>query len=242
MRSLLILVVVLLSACQSEFENCMETELPRAQQGLSDVTNQIKRYESLAQTYLQVAKGFLINERDWEANYLRAGGPPFPSLSCDSGFDVDPCRSAYEKYHAERSEWEKTPDGIKYLESERRREVTNMIEAGVPLPENATPDDLYLFFDEDYPEVDEMLSALAKTSRVIEANCWGIKEYMCDNPIQIELNFTQPDLEWPVPFYTALITLGEEVFREWFDEMNADVQNQIYETAKLACNRGGIYE
>lgn len=234
MRSLLILVVVLLSACQSEFENCMETELPRAQQGLSDVINQIKRYESFAQTYLQLTEGYFLYYRD-EDKYHK--GPAFPLLVCDSDFESDACLAARDEWDIERSAWLKTKEAEQWFESERQREVTSMLEAGVPLPQDATERDLEEFIGDFWPKHKELFSALAKTTRFSEPDCHF--DGFCEDTFATELLDEFSDFP---ELYSGIKSLASQVFREWFDEMNADVQNQIYETAKLACNRGGIYE
>lgn len=234
MRSLLILVVVLLSACQSEFENCMQTELPRAQQGLSDVTNQIKRYESFAQTYLQLTEGYFLYYRD-EDKYHK--GPAFPWLVCDSDFESDACLAAKDEWDIERSAWRKTKEAEQWFESERQRKVSSMIEAGVPLPQNATHRDLYEFIGDFWPKHKELFTALAKNTRFPEPVCYD--DGSCHDPFEQDLYDEYSDFS---ELYSAIKALAPQVFKKWFDEMNADVQNQIYETAKLACNRGGIYE
>jgi len=231
-RWITVLVLSLfLTGCDSEFDKCMNTELPRAETiaGLEaerEVGRQLVSLRSLSQAADAVYEGMKV----WgEENPRPSGYPEYPEYKCSGlgfGSASKECSSAYnklvEEYKATEESWEATPEAVAWVnlqdeESQRLRRA------------NGLPDD-----EEEYSELEGKL--LEQTHAVLEPRS---PIYQCLQDYKCDQNFFHSNSE------REKMDLTEEAFKEAILN-NANTISELVENSKelatLTCNNNGFYE
>lgn len=240
----LCLAVILMAGCESDFDKCMRTELPRS---LSDL-----RVEDSRQTLAKLNTTFKKNEIAlsveessiaWvETNPEPAGSPEWPEYEPPSVHDnfgafmayVDQYADKKEEYNVARKAWQELPEFIAY---EKRRDAAflKIIQETAAPVETARDYEKWL----DYDSIDKVLMPRAERN-----GCWG--EDRCEKPLVHEWRFrmTQDNYDSKTESlyspWTIKIALTESI--EWQTEELARLEKLAPETAIRACNANGFYE
>ena len=228
MRTTIVLFLCLsLIGCESDFQKCMNTELPRAEE-LSGIEAELE-----AGRRLVAMRDFVNQMYDMDAgvklwgkeNPPPPGMPKYPAYSC-SGFGAayDECRSAHDKaveiYKAGVDAWESTPDGRSWTNL-RDQEVERLgLKTGFP---TADDEKLERMQDEFY----EVRTTLLE-SRSLIYQCYEDSD--CD-----EYGLLESD------YYDVLKKSFSEAIQNNLDTVS-DLVEKSAELAMVTCNSNGLYE
>jgi len=241
----LCLAVILMTGCESDFDKCMRTELPRSSSDLKlEDARQTLAKLSTALKKSQIMKSLREDALAWvEANPEPSGSPEYPDYeppSYEEDYDNWKAYNAEhnrrkEEYKAAKKTWEASPEFISYKERGEAEVLKLMknaaISAGITI---ATTDEFLAWVD---------FNAMQKliTPRAERKGCWGNDK--CENPLFLEREHrlaqdedTREINEW-VLFLTAV---KESI--EWQTEELARLEKLAPETAIRACNANGFYE
>jgi hypothetical protein len=242
-RSLLFLsALFLLSGCESEFDKCMNAELPRAEAGLRPEIEEAEKHLAAAETLRakkQKLKEILKPVDDWiEQNPV---DPPYPSYNCDPGSENwDQCIEVHDQAVAQ---WETdvSHPWIDRRDARLRPLLPELQAAGF-----------------EVSEPDEVLQALVGYYRLYHAaiaargrdlDCWGRevceeawdfysaeREHLYGDDLW-DLNVDLDSDEWDAWEEAAI----ERTMQHFTDKI-ASIKANAPEIATLTCNRAGIYE
>ena len=230
-RWITVLVLSLfLIGCDSEFDKCMNTELPRAETlaGLEaerEVGRQLVSMRSLWQAADAVYEGMNV----WaEENSRPSGYPEYPKYECSglgTGSEWEECYSAHDKlveeYKTATETWEATPEGAAWV---------NLVDEAVQRLSraNGLPDvDTLEEYEELQAKMFEQMETLLKPRSSIY-QC--LIDYKCDQTSSEE---------------NEAMDVTEEAFKEAILN-NANTISKLVENSKelatVTCNNNGFYE
>ena len=245
MKILLVIAVVLLTACESEFDKCMTAEVPRAEEslGLSGAYSRLER----AREYVEVLAVVTDVDDRWKKwGSLNPGGPEYPKYECEfdaSDDDFEQCSEKHDlkkaEYKKERDAYEASPEYQEWLAKEADFVASIAPEFNAVGVAGSTKDEL----GENYSQWDDSYDDL-RLVRARRFDCWG--QSPCERPQSAELAHTfgsrwyrDDDIKEQVDSFEA--QEGTRLVEYFSDELIA-LQAKPPEVATLMCNRAGIYE
>ena len=238
LRSLLFLSgLCLLVGCESEFDKCMNAELPRAEAGLRPEIEEAEKH--LAEVELMLSRDQALNEildvlDDWvEQNPI---DPPRPDFTCKAtSADWDQC---YDAYKLAEAQWERDSQPWR----DRRDEVL------IPLLpqlktlgfEGSTYDEIWEGMNKYY---EPFWAALVVRGQ--ELDCWGRED--CEEPWDFssaEREYLHGDdsEDWGDDEWIEWEKAEAQRVKQHFTDKIALIKANAPEIATLTCNRAGIYE
>jgi len=215
-----------LVACQAKFDECMDTELPRAEAltGLEaerEVERQLVELRELDYLSTELSKGMQpFRLENISTEFMKARRWPCGDYNASDSFKE--CVSEYEKLLEEKGEeWSKTPHGKLYLEREIAEYRRVGLELGVSI---ANRDELNEFFD----TLDELYDTVLEPRSSI---------YQC---------YVDPECDEHVRDGSlADAAIRREAIHQAMLE-NAKVISELVEAAQqlatVTCNNKGFYE
>ena len=225
MRTTIVLVLSLaLIGCESEFQKCINTELPRAEQLLSnDLKSRLSALQSLATRVEVVAQV----ERDailWEIDNEPQSRPNYD--------DYD----SWEEYEPVISAWRETEDAREWEAAQESKYSEMLRAAGF---EGETIDELW----DSYSDWQNLVADAVRERAVVKDFC-GLP---CEDPWDAEATETVWDYEEgsieeslsafaifaPKAVAESILMVGEK--------LNASLV-EAEELATLTCNSNGLYE
>lgn len=227
-----------LIGCESDFDKCMNAELPRAEAGLGPEIEEAQahltatdRLISRAQSFDEITKPV----RDWiNQNPL---DPPYPSLTCETRSENwDQC---YEAHTQAVAQWE---IDVQPWRDRRKAVLTPLLPALKTAGfEGSTYEELlesvYKGLTEPYEN--------ATVARGQELDCWGREE--CEGWLDVvraegKHVFGEDFSDYESPEYQAWLGATPERVKQHFVDKIASIKANAPEIAALMCNRAGIYE
>lgn len=261
MRAIIVVSsMVFLVGCQSDFDRCMETELPRAEKtfGISQLESDLTRFRDASEGFIlgmtHVTK-YASLYQDVKEPESMPKYPEYPEFVCGdlTGKSWTDCYAEYTKktekydkqkvqYDTDYEKWKQTPDAITWRRDQETRSVNvwNMI--GVPGGSQAEID---TWFDERYPQ-DELGFVLNEVEEYAkDFDCWGEGTDSCFDPIgaqvRAELGPDYGDDEFATAYFEASKKVVTAVIGK-MTENYVDAVSKAEELAKLTCNQNGFYE
>ena len=233
MRKIITICVtcILLFGCESEFDKCMRTELPRAN---SDLQLDSAR-ETLANLNADLTKNQIALSASelfnvwFEANPPPASSFEYPKFepppidSDDWPAYLDQHETKKKEYEAARASYYELPEFIVWAEKRDAAILTAYKEAGAPVESIEERDKWF-----NYDWTKKLLMARAKRN-----DCWGEED--CTDPILAEWDKYDFD-----EYLTIDNALTESI--EWQEEELSRLEKLAPETAVRACNASGFYE
>ena len=238
LRSLLFLSgLCLLIGCESEFDKCMNAELPRAEAGLRPEIEEAEKH--LAAVAMMISRESRLNEilkplDDWvEQNPI---DPPRPGFTCKAtSADWDQC---YDAYKLAEAQWE---TDVKQPWLDLRDAEVLLIpalnEAGFA---GSTYDEV---FEDRRKYLDPYWDALVVRGQ--ELDCWGRED--CDGYWDFSsaereyLHGDDPE-DWGDDEWIEWEEAEVQRVKQHFTNKIASIKANAPEIATLTCNRAGIYE
>ena len=260
MRITTVLVsMVLLSGCQSEFDNCMEAELPRAESILAvgEKANAITTFKLASSKGLSLSEAeakFQLEVASLPTPEGRPVYPKSPPYSCNSDMSSEvylACLKDYKQkndehnverqlYQEAMEEWKSTADVIAWNEAQDEIYIAAFREVGILVN---SIDELELWLEEFESEFEIVRVALKE--RAADFDCWGEEEKFCYDPISEETESTFGVTYEDDGYYSKRVEVYKlavaEILVEMTEEYAAAV-NRASELAELTCNQNGIYE
>lgn len=219
----LCLAVILMTGCESDFDKCMRTELPRAvtDSGLDEARGVLLQFEaaSLTADYLTLAEEA---RRKWASKNPKPSEPKAPSLSDFEQFD---------EWVQALGEYRTIPVIADWLSTSDRMFFAAFILEGGDM---TTLEDLQRWLE----GVETLLKPRAKRN-----DCWGAKE--CKSPLLREYMYlrTNSDEELDYDAYSGnMIRAAISDSISWEKNRIAGLEKLAQETAIRACNANGFYE
>lgn len=237
-RSLLFLsALFLLSGCESEFDKCMNAELPRAKAGLRPEIEEAEKH--LAAAELRLSRDQALIEimkpvSDWyEQNPMV---PPRPGFTCKAtSADWDQC---YDAYKLAEAQWEIDVQPWRDLRDEVFIPLLPQLKtAGF---EGSTYDEV---FEDRRKYIDQYWDALVVRGQ--ELDCWGREdcdEYWDFSSAEREYLHGDDPEDWGDDEWIEWEEAEVQRVKQHFTNKIASIKANASEIATLTCNRAGIYE
>ena len=235
MRKIITICVtcILLFGCESDFDKCMRTELPRAN---SDLQLDSAR-ETLANLNADLTKNQIaLSARElfnvwFEANPSPVKHPEFPKYEpppIDDNYDrylayLDQHETKKKEYETAKASHYELPEVIVWGEKRDAAFLNAYKEVGVLVGSREELDKWH-----DFGATNKLLMARAKRN-----DCWGEED--CTDPILAEWDKYDFD-----EYLTIDNALTESI--EWQEEELSRLEKLAPETAVRACNANGFYE
>ena len=233
MRKIITICVtcILLFGCESDFDKCMRTELPRAN---SDLQLDSAR-ETLANLNADLTKNQIaLSARELFNVWFEANPPPASSFeypkfepppidSDDWRAYLDQHETKKKEYEAARASYYELPEFIVWAEKRDAAILTAYKEVGAPVESIEERDKWF-----NYDWTKKLLMARAKRN-----DCWGEED--CKAPILAE---------WDQYDFNVYLTIDNALTEsiEWQEEELSRLEKLAPETAVRACNANGFYE
>lgn len=258
--SLIVFSLLLLQGCQSDFDKCMETEVPRAEKamGISQLANDLTRFRDAAiGLVLGMEFALKFNElyEEIESPESMPASPDYPDYACTDlkGDDWYECYAEHEKkkenyekqkaqYDADLKIWKLTPGGLTWAKDQERRYVNAWNKIGVPGTSREEVDE---WFDDQYPDDELQFAREELENYAKEFNCWGEGMDYCWDPIGAKVK-SESKLEFgddghDEKYAAAVESVVASVIRKMTGEYSENT-TKANELAILTCNQHGIYE
>ena len=246
----LIVTALFVTGCQSDFDKCIEAELPRAQEvlRLSDLGVELMRFKSGAKLFTDNWKVVPIVEPQIKniAGPKRPSMPSPPPFDCES--DADDCdeyfadyKEANAQFDLEKTavfEWGNSPDGLAYQKAINTLYLEGFRQLGYDLPDLAAFEKLLEDGREEYDLVESALEARAE-----EFDCWGSE--LCYSPITSEWESKFGEGSWDAADPTARQDFIDATVQSVVEERMVaygQVGEEARELSVLTCNQNGLYE
>lgn len=228
MRRLIVLLFTLVVVgCESDFEKCMNTEMPRSE-GILGIEGE--RESGRLLTSMREFNTRMVTHDTamgkWVDNNPPPNAPEYPEYTCSelSGRAGELCREGHdilkEKYDEAREIWEATPDGQSWVKLRDEEFERSALEIGVPSNE----EEFQQKFDEYWNNLETVLKPRSSIYSCLE-------DYKCD-----EYNWGDVD------DYNEII---EKSFAEAILNNSRDISDLVEKSKELAtvtCNNNGFYE
>ena len=249
--TLVVLLSLLLSACESGFDRCMATELPRANAidfGRSSARELLVDLKSaLTQSEISLIANRQIFDWDKE-NPEPVQFPAFPEQLDYENLSpwefkeaVKKNEAAREKWAERADEWRELPEIQKWSEQRRNAKLSIFNEAGLQITSDESLSDLS---NTDW--LDDLLMP-----RALRNACWGAEQEYCERLVFVELLATDEKYSKELMndklsdddvshFELAIKALSESI--AWQSNELRRLEGMVLETATRACNSNGFYE
>ena len=221
--TLVVLLFLLLSACESGFDRCMRTELPRAAKDLGldearEALSQLEEASSRAE-FIVFAQD---ENRDWETNNPMPSEPKRPEIRDFKTFD---------DWDEANDEWYSIP-AIKDWHAKRNEAYfSSLREAGGDI---GTTEE----YERWYDEFESLLMP-----RAMRNDCWGVDE--CEFPLSHEHAYIEDQkntvLEYDAYSGKMYVAAMSDAIA-WQTSHLQEIENSVFDTATRACNANGFYE
>jgi len=213
-KAITIMAILFLAACESDFDKCMKVELPRAEEAL-----RLSYKESLSELEAHVERAVEFKDK-WSQFMLIADADlawrnENPAPDDRESPEYDAWNEAWEEFKA---------SGVAQLNT-----------MGF---QGSTDDEALMNMGEWFRSYDSL-----RRARAAEFDCWG--DVTCDNPASAEAKHLFGENYFATPEYQDFIKTEPTLLLNYFEDRLAALtraQAQVPETAKLVCNRAGIYE
>ena len=225
MRTTIVLVLSLvLIGCESEFQKCINTELPRAEQLLSnDFKSRLSALQSLAtrvEVVTQVERDLIL----WEIDNEPQSRPNYD--------DYD----SWEEYQPVISAWREAEEGRAWEAALESKAAELLRAAGF---EGETSDELW----DRYSDWQNLVADAVRERAIVKEFC----NVPCENPWDEELlatvwNYEEGSIEESLsPFAVFAPKAVAESILIVGEQLNASLV-EAEELATLTCNNNGLYE
>lgn len=227
-RVVVIVLLLFLIGCESDYQKCLNTEIPKAQELLviSD-SQKLQRFIELM-TRLELIKIPSREKIEWE-KINAFDNQPFPE-NYDSKAD----------FEAAWTEFIESSDGEEFVARERERLPERLKKAGFL-------GDTFLEQAEKFSAFEEELNE-ALQERAYSLNCFGYGNEDCAEPLYRETEHLS-DGEWRGKILDVFVDVAPRALSESIAMLEARMEAQIEASGaavlKLAantCNSNGLYE
>ena len=250
-RLLTLFIAFALVACESDFEKCMNTELPRAKQ-LLKVEDQARKITSLSAIAerLEIVVPIFQKAIDWEA----INPPPIEAKKRDR-FEFDERILSLsdlndEQKFAEANRWSVETDELFEAETAEYQAALKLYETRIDefYFQNGkeagfsgdTWEEMYGIETGQYQDLYDEVSDLVR-DRAVKLDCWGSTK--CEDPLFLELQSQAPHAVLVTE--DPLLGIAPAAVAESLSmaiEKLSEFEIQSNDLAIVRCNNNGLYE
>ncbi|MDA8912728.1 hypothetical protein N9I66_07395 [Pseudomonadales bacterium] len=225
-RVFLLLTIFTLVACESDFDKCMSTELPRAERLFGvEAEREVERRLVAMHDYIKLEGEVEFRMKSWFDENPTPNYPEYPTFNdCSEAADADFLECSFaddklsdkllEEWEAAVQVWESTSDGRSWLMSKDEEMKRVNREVGLPL-----------IGEEAEHLVSEFMEV---TSTLLEPRspiyrCY--EDYKCDEYRDAEYD-----------------DVMDKAFKEAIQFTATEIKERPLELATVTCNNNGFYE